>query len=109
MSDTHLSGPMNLTGLQTIATSGAVDVITPTTEITTTGTGDAFTLADGSQGLMKTIVYSAEGGGADTAVLTPANLAGGATITFTDVGAAVELCFSGGTWYIAGSNDVVVA
>lgn len=109
MSTTHLSGPLAVTSLQTISGPGAIDVVTDTTEITTAGVGDAFTLVDGTQGQRKRVLYAAEGGGTDTAILTPSNLAGGSTITFSDVGEAVDLEFSGGTWYVVSGNGIVIA
>ena len=96
---------------ETSASSGAsaVPVTSAIHEITTTGTGDALTLADGSEGQVLKLVYVAEGAGTDTAVLTPSNLAGGTTITFNAVGDSCSLLFTNGSWYIIGSYGVTVA
>jgi hypothetical protein len=94
----------------TTATSGAGAVaITGTIhEITTTGTGDALTLADGAEGQHLFVVYVAEGAGGDTGVLTPTNLAGAnTTITFTDLGDGAHLLFTAGAWYFVGGEAVV--
>lgn len=107
------SGTTTLSGAviedATTASSGAAAV--PVTgrihEITTTGTGDALTLADGTEGQMLTLVYVAEGAGGDTAVLTPSNLAGGTTITFNALGDAANLIFTAGAWYFLGGAAVV--
>lgn len=77
-------------------------------EITTTGTGDALTLANGTAGQRLTLLYVAEGAGADTAVLTPTTLAGGTTITFNDLGDTAELVYSStGGWYMVGGSAVI--
>ena len=77
-------------------------------EITTTGTGDALTLVNGTAGQRLRLIYVAEGAGADTAILTPTTLAGGATITFNALGDAADLVFgSTGGWYFMGGSAVV--
>ena len=63
---------------------------TLTTALTTTGTGNALTLADGTHGQLKTIVHRVDGG---SAVLTPTTKTGFTTITFTNAGDAVVLQF----------------
>ena len=88
---------------------GAVSITTTTTALTTTGTGDALTLADGTTGQIKTIVYVAEGAGTDTAVLTPANRIGYATITFNDIGDTATLQFVGTGWAILALYGAVKA
>jgi hypothetical protein len=88
---------------------GAVNVTTGTTAFTSTGTGDALTLADGVAGQFKTIIYVAEAAGADTGILTPTNLGGGTTITFNAVGDAVTLQFVGSDWWVVGLRGAVVA
>lgn len=93
---------------QSLSGPGAVNVTTSITEFTSTGTGDALTLADGVEGQHKYIVYIAEGAGGDTGVLTPSNLAGAnTTITFTDLGDSAHLLFTAGAWYFLGGEAVV--
>lgn len=96
-------------GVQTLAGPGAVNVTTLTTALTTTGTGDALTLADGTNGQIKTIVYVAEGAGGDTAVLTPTNRLGFATITFNNIGDTATLQFVGTKWAIIALYGAVKA
>ena len=97
-------------GTTTTSGAGAVAVTGSIHEITTTGTGDALTLADGTEGQTLRVVYVAEGAGADTAVLTPTNLAGTpTTITFNAIGDAVTLLFTASTWFVVGINGAVVA
>lgn len=77
-------------------------------ELTTAGTGDAFSLPDGVAGQTLTILYVAEGAGSDTAVVTPTNLAGGSTITFANLGDAALLKFSAtGGWYFVSGTAVL--
>ena len=88
---------------------GAVSVTTTTTAFVSTGAGDALTLADGTTGQIKTIVYTAEAAGGDTGVLTPANRIGYATITFNDIGDSATLQFVGTGWAILALYGAVKA
>jgi hypothetical protein len=94
----------------TTATSGpgAIAITGAIHEITTTGAGDAMTLADGAEGQHLHVVYVAEGAGGDTAVCTPTNLAGAnTTITFTDLGDSAHLLFTAGNWYFLGGEATI--
>jgi hypothetical protein len=95
--------------VQALSGPGAVNVTQLTTAFTSTGTGDALTLADGVAGQLKTIVYIAEAAGADTGILTPANLGSATTITFNAVGDSVTLQFIGADWWVIGFRGAVVA
>jgi hypothetical protein len=95
--------------VQALSGPGAVNITTLTTAFTSTGAGDALTLADGVAGQLKTIVYVAEAAGGDTGVLTPANLGSGTTITFNAVGDSVTLQFIGADWWVIGFRGAVVA
>ena len=133
MSKTHFSGPVDslngfsvndvevisptgsiasagtVTGTATASSgAGAVAITGSIHEVTTSGIGDALTLADGVAGQKLTILYVAEGGGTDTAILTPTTLAGGATITFNALGDSADLTFSStGGWYMHGGTAVI--
>jgi hypothetical protein len=102
-------GTTLITGSTTTSSGAAAIAITGMIhEITTTGTGDAMTLADGAEGQHLTVVYAAEGAGADTAIATPTNLAGAnTTVTFTDLGDAAHLLFTAGAWYFIGGEATV--
>ena len=99
-----------------IAMSDAVDsisesdsVVSNTTSITTISTGSAsgsFTFADGVQGQIKVIVMLADGG--YDATVTPANLAGGTNIAFTDVGDAVVLVYITSQWFVVSNNGCTI-
>ncbi len=87
-----------------LSAPSVLPVIKDQIEITTAGTGDAFSLPDGGPGQYLTLLYVAEGSGTDTAIVTPTNLAGGTIITFNAVGDTALLKFGTGGWYfIAGS------
>jgi hypothetical protein len=95
--------------VQSLSGPGAVNITTLTTAFTSTGAGDALTLADGAAGQLKTIVYVAEAAGGDTGVLTPTNLGSATTITFNDIGDSVTLQFIGADWWVIGFRGAVVA
>lgn len=96
-------------GVQNLSGPGAVDVTSLVTAFTSTGAGNALTLADGTPGQIKTIIYVAEAAGGDTGVLTPSNLGSATTITFNAVGDAVTLQFVGADWWVIGFRGAVVA
>jgi hypothetical protein len=101
---TMASAPQALSG------PGAVDVASRTTLFTSTGTGDALTLANGVRaGQRKSLVYTAEAAGADTGVLTPATPGNFATATLNDKWDSVELEWSGSVWNVVsyGGSAVV--
>ena len=95
--------------IQSLSGPGAVNITTGTTAFTSTGAGNALTLANGVAGQFKTIIYVAEAGGADTGVLTPTNFGNGTTITFTNVGDSVVLQFIGTDWWLVSINGATVA
>jgi hypothetical protein len=95
--------------VQSLSGPGAVNITTLTTAFTSTGAGNALTLADGAAGQLKTIVYVAEAAGGDTGVLTPTNLGSATTITFNAVGDSVTLQFIGADWWVIGFRGAVVA
>jgi hypothetical protein len=95
--------------IQSLSGPGAVNITSLTTAFTSSGTGDALTLADGAAGQFKNIVYVAQVAGADTGILTPANFGNGTTITFNNVGDSCQLQYIGTNWWIVSLNDAVVA
>jgi hypothetical protein len=75
--------------------AGAVSVATYYTSVVTT-TASAITLADGTEvGQMKRIQFTTDVG---DATLTPVNLDGGTTITFSIVGDIAELVWDNTNW-----------
>jgi len=77
-------------------------------EITTTATGNALTLIDGTIGQHLILAYIAQVVGADTAILTPTSLAGtDTTITFNNLGDSAYLLFTSTGWIFLGGNAIV--
>lgn len=98
-----------IAGVQALSGAGAVNLTTPTTAFTSTATGNALTLANGTAGQIKTIAYVAEAAGADTGVLTPTSRVGYSTITFTNVGDCVTLQYFTQGWAVIGVRGATVA
>jgi hypothetical protein len=95
--------------IQSLNGAGAVNTTQLTTAFTSTATGNALTLANGTVGEFKTIVYVAEAAGANTGILTPTTRVGYATITFNNIGDAVTLQYFTQGWAIIGVRGAVVA
>lgn len=90
---------------------GAVPVTQYRHRLTTTGTADAITLANGTNGQKILITYVAEGASGDSAVLTPASLLGYTTITFNDIADSAELMYdsTSAAWLIINVFNATVA
>ncbi len=95
--------------IQSLSGPGAVNITTLTTAFTSTGAGNALTLADGTAGQLKMIVYVAEAAGGDTGVLTPTNLGAYTTITFNAVGDSCLLQFIGADWWAISVRGAALA
>lgn len=95
--------------VQALSGAGAVDVTSFATAFTSTATGNALTLANGTVGQIKTIAYVAEAAGADTGILTPTTRVGYSTITFTNVGDSVTLQYFTQGWAVIGVRGATVA
>jgi len=93
-------------GVQALSGAGAVDVTNMVTSLTTTGSAQALTLANGTAGQLKTIVHTVDGG---SAVLTPTTKIGFSTITFTGVGESATLVYTAAGWAIVALNGAVAA
>lgn len=94
--------------VQNLSGAGALNLTTNVTTYSSTGTGDALTLADGVLGQLKKIVYVAQTAGADTGILTPTNFGNGTTITLNAVGDACTLQFLGTEWWVISTYGTVV-
>jgi hypothetical protein len=95
--------------IQALSGAGAVNITNLTTAFTSTATGNALTLANGTVGELKTIVYVAEAAGGDTGILTPTTRVGYSTITFTNVGDSVTLQYFTQGWAVIGVRGATVA
>lgn len=103
---TTISGALDF-ATQALSGAGAVNVTTATTKLTTTGSAQALTLANGTDGQIKTIIHEVDGG---SAVLTPTTKTGFSTITFTNVGdsATIQYLTTRG-WMILALNGATAA
>ena len=97
---------------QTITADGssatAINVTTAVTEVNATSATHAGALADGTAGQIKMILNTSTGG-TNNVVITPANLAGGTTITLNAPGESVVCIFKASKWYVIGGHDFAVA
>ena len=93
---------------QALSGAGAVNLTTHVTEVTTTGSAAALTLANGTVGQIKIITLAVDGGG--NAVLTPTTLAGNTTITFEDATDTVMLVYVTSVgWTVVSNQGCTVA
>lgn len=110
ISNPTITGTLTLTGKlvgtpQALTAAGAVNLTSLVTTIASAG-AIALTLADGVAGQAKVISMITDGG---DATLTVANLQGGTTLTFNDVGDTVALVFVGTKWAIISNNGATLA
>ena len=103
---TSSTGDATVLGTQSLSGAGAVDVTNTFTSLTTTGSAQALTLANGTTGQLKIITHAVDGG---SAVLTPTTKIGFSTITFTNVGESATLVYTSAGWAIVGSRGVTIA
>ena len=107
--DVLLSGSQTVAETETANGAGssvALSLNTLHSAIVTTG-AQAFSLANGVNGQIKTISMVTDGG---DATLTPATLAGGTTIVFNDVGDSVILIYNTtGGWAVLSNNGTTVS
>ena len=103
---TAASGTAIVAGVQALSGAGAVDIVNTLTSLTSTGSAQALTLANGTAGQIKVIVHTVDGG---SAVLTPTTKIGFSTITFTAVGESATLIYTAAGWAIVALNGAVAA
>ena len=84
----------------------AAGVSSSITYLNTTSGAHAGAMANGVNGQIKIIAMTVDGG---NSVITPANLLGGSTITFNDVGDTATLCFNGSNWMILSHHGCTIA
>lgn len=93
---------------QTLSGAGAVNLTTHVTEVTTTASAAALTLANGTVGQIKIITLAVDGGG--NATLTPTTFANGSTITFEDAQDTVMLVYVTSVgWTVVSNQGCTVA
>ena len=95
-------------GTETIAAGGTSTALSLTKTvhyIDADAGGDTFTLADGTNGQIATILLTSSTG---IATVTPANLAGGTSVTLNADGDSVVLQFMDTEWFVLGGNSYAV-
>jgi len=105
----NFGGAFILSGTETIAAGGTSTALSLTKSvhyIDADAGGDTFTLADGTAGQITTILLTSSTG---VATITPANLAGGTSVTLNADGDSVVLQFMDTEWFILGGNSYAVA
>tara|TARA_B100001564_G_scaffold357268_1_gene373145 strand:+ start:578 stop:1792 length:1215 start_codon:yes stop_codon:yes gene_type:complete len=99
----------NVFGVQTLTGSGSTEVVNLTDTVTllvTTGSNQAFSLADGVEGQLKIISMKTDGG---DGIVTPANFVNGTTITFNDVEDTVVLLYQSTGWVALARQNAAFA
>jgi len=86
----------------------AIDVTSAVTEVNATSATHAGALADGVAGQIKMILNTSTSG-TNNVVITPANLAGGTTITLDAPGESAVCIFKASKWYVIGGHNPTVA
>ena len=90
------------------STSTAINVTTPITEVDATSAAAPCTLADGSDGQIKTIINVSTSGTNDITI-TPSNLIGYSTITLNAEGETVTCIFKNSNWNVIAGNGYALA
>ena len=95
---------------QALTGAGAADVTSMVTAFTTdtdNSGNNAVTLANGIAGQLKVLYTKVEASSGQTTVVTPATLAGYATITFDAVGDSALLYYSTLGWVMVGGSATI--
>ena len=87
-------------------TDTAINTTSAITEVNQTAGAVSLSLADGTDGQIKTVI--AIGTGSNNIVITPTNLRGGSTITLNAEGETVQCLFKNSKWNVIGGHDFVV-
>ena len=90
------------------STSSAINVTTPVTEVDATSGAAPVTLADGSNGQIKTII-NVSTSGTNAVTITPANFAQGTTVTLNAPGESVTFIYKSSKYYVLANNGGAIA
>ena len=90
------------------STSTAINLTTPITEVNATSAAAPCTLADGSDGQIKTII-NVSTSGTNAITITPSNLRGYSTITLNAEGETVTCIFKNSNWNVIAGNGYALA
>ena len=98
----------NVFGVQRLTGSGSTEVVNLTDTVTlliTTGSGQAFSLANGVEGQIKILSMVTDGG---SGTVTPASFVNGTSITFDDVEDTITLLYQSTGWVVLARQNAVV-
>lgn len=95
--------PIFLSGAQDLAPSTAIS-LTKTVSYFTTATNETSTLANGTEGQLKTLVAVNVDAGSMTVTVATPGWGGAGTITFMSNGSSCFLQFTQGAWYVLGTT-----
>ena len=97
---------------QTLTATGSgtlvADVESAVTEVNATAGTGAVSLADGSNGQVKTVLNTSTAG-SNAITITPTNLRGGTNIVLNNVGETVTLLFKNSNWNVIAGHGYSVA
>ena len=86
----------------------AIEITNPVTEVDATSATASCTLADGSNGQIKTII-NVSTSGTNAVTITPSNLRGHSSITLNAPGETVTCMFKNSNWNIIAGHNFTVA
>ena len=86
----------------------AIEITNPVTEVDATSATASCTLADGSNGQIKTII-NVSTSGTNAVTITPSNLRGHSLITLNAPGETVTCMFKNSNWNIIAGHNFTVA
>ena len=90
------------------ASSQVANITSAVTEVDATSAVGNLSLADGSEGQIKTFI-NVSTSGTNNVVITPTNLRGGTTITLNAEGETVTCMFKNAKWNVLAGNGYAVA
>ena len=110
-SNVTVTGRLLLNGSEDLADGAAANLSLTATYFSTGATGETGTLAAGTNGLVKTFMMVADGGGDMVITVTNAGwkTSGTGTMTFGDIGDGCTLQYINSKWFCIGNNGVVFA
>jgi hypothetical protein len=106
-----VTGRLTLSGSESLADGAAASLLLTASYFSTGATGETNTLAAGVNGLVKTFMMLADGGGDRVITVTNAGWksSGTGTMTFGDIGDGCTLQYINSKWFCVGNNGVVFA
>jgi len=90
------------------STTTAINVTTAITEVNATSAAAPCSLADGSDGQIKTII-NVSTSGVNAVTITPSNLRGYSTIVLDAPGESVTLLFKNSNWNVIADNKATIS